>query len=318
MLQQRRIQRWRLLVPDIEPGAGQMARLQGCVQRCFVMDAAACGGHEVRAALHPGKCCGIDHAACRGITRTVQGHKVAVLKEFIQACRLRTPMANLFCAQQGIMRQHTHAEGACQRGHPPPRVTNADHAQRLAGQLAPGQVFARKPAFTTQQTITLGDAMRQTDDQAQCVLGHRHRIAARLVHHRHPGSGAGRHIDRVEARTGRRCTQQLRASLQELMRHESSSRQLVFRRGHVIGMGTLQAAHGIGQGGRHGLYQQLHIGGSGHPLIEDRMGPMFEAHDARARQAHQSGPCVGQSDHDVNQFRFHIPRRTALGRSLRR
>ena len=70
------LQRRRLLIPDIDAGAAQMAGLQRLKQRRLVGDAAARRGHEYGAFFHPGKGSRIDHAQRFGRARTVDRDEI--------------------------------------------------------------------------------------------------------------------------------------------------------------------------------------------------------------------------------------------------
>ena len=65
-------------------------------------------------------------------------------------------------------------------------------------------------SFTPQRLVDLDDALRQRQHHAERVLGHRLRIAARLIDHQHAGLGAGLDVDGVVARAVAGDDQQLR------------------------------------------------------------------------------------------------------------
>ena len=286
MLQQRRVQRRGLGLPDVQTRAGEVSRLQCHVQRRFIVDAAPRGGHEAGAALHAREGFRTEHAACAGVARAVHGDKVAALEQRVQAHGLGAAQPDLRVVEQRVVREHLHADGSGECGHASAGIADAHHAQRLALELAASELLPREATFAAQPAVALGDAVRQSDDQPHRVLAHRHCIGPGLVDDGDAGAGAGVHVDRVEARTAGGGAQQLRAGLQQRLRHECRRREFVLGRRHVVGVDALQRVRGFGQCGGHGLHQQLHVRRLADLAVEQGVGVVVEAGNAGPERVH--------------------------------
>jgi hypothetical protein len=180
--QQRMVQRRRLLVPDVEPGARHAARDERLDARPrLVVDATACGADEHR---EPGFM--RANAAASIMPRVVASRgqcsdtKSDAIQHLVERSPVRRPAAgSRRCSRLGstasTCRPKACASAATRRAD----VAQADQTDRLAGDLAAGQVLAREAALGAQAAVALGDAVRDRQDQSQRVLGHRHGIAAR-------------------------------------------------------------------------------------------------------------------------------------------
>ena len=73
----------------------------------------------------------------------------------------------------------------------------------FAADFVPHEVLARETPLAPEAPVAFDDSPRQREHQAERVLGDRVGVAARLVHHRDPGRGAGRDIHGVIAGAGR-------------------------------------------------------------------------------------------------------------------
>ena len=234
------LQRRRLLIPDIDAGAAQMAGLQRLKQRRFVGDAAARRGHEYGAFFHLGKGPRIDHSQRLVCARTVDRHEIRLREQFVQRHRTRAAPGDFFHADVGVVGQHGHAEGVRQVSDARADMADPDNAENLAGNVMAHKLFAREAAFAPQPLVGFGDPLRQRKHDAEGLLRDRARVNAGLVDDDDAGLGAGGDIDRVVARAAGRDTQQLRTAFQQLGGRKPLLRQLVFRRRNQIDVGVTQ------------------------------------------------------------------------------
>ena len=276
-----------LALPHIEARAGQMPRGDGLCQRLLVVDAAARGADEDRARFHEGERRRVDQLQGTGLARTVQRHHIGLRQQLRQRDRLRPAPYDFIVTQQRVGGQHPHAEGRAQGGDPGADVAQADQPQRLAGDLAPGQVLAREAALLAQPAVALGDAARHREDQAQRVLGHRDRVATGLVDHRDAGLRAGGHIDRVVARAIRGHAQQRRAMREQVGADQAVTRQFVLGSRHMEHMGVAQRRVRGRRAVGHGEHPRVDAGLAGQALIEHRIDPGIEADHLLSGRAHR-------------------------------
>ena len=81
------------------------------------------------------------------------------------------------------------------------------------------QIVAVDVAVAAQRAVGLDDALRQRQQHAERVFGHRMRVAAGLVDDQHARFGAGLDIDGVEARAVAGDDQQMRRAPQQVGVH---------------------------------------------------------------------------------------------------
>ena len=159
------VQRRWLTVPDVQPGTGNAARPDRLQQPGLVVDAAARGADEDRARLHAreGRC--IDHAAGGVIARTVQRHEIRPLEDLVELGGFGAAKTDFVAAQERIDGQHLHAEGMGECGDTAADVADADQPDRLARDLAAGEILARETPVAAQQPVAFGDTVRDGQDQ---------------------------------------------------------------------------------------------------------------------------------------------------------
>ena len=286
------IQGRRFLIPDVEPGAADMAGLERGQQGLLVVDAAARRGDEQRAAFHPLQCARVDHAQGVLRARAMQGNDVGRRQQIVQRGGLGAAPADLLLGQVGVGGQHAHAKRLCQGRHARADVADADDAEDLAADFVPHEVLARETPLVPEAPVAFDDSPRQREHQAERVLGDRVGVAARLVHHRDPGHGAGGDIDGVVAGAGRRNAQQRRAACQQLRADEPAARKLVLRGGYMVDMRACQRRPTRRLGVCAQAYREIDIGLVIQPLIESRIDRQVEADHVLALAGHSRIPGI--------------------------
>ncbi len=165
-------------------------------------------------------------------------------------------------------------------------IAEPDHADGLALGLVADQRIAVDVPIAPQRPIGLQDALRQGDQHAERMFGHRIGVSAGLVDDKHTRLGTGVDIDRIEARAVGRYDQQVRRPLQQILVGMEMPRQLIACRADLVGVG-------VGQNGRKDLGRALvlepvepHVG----PILEDFnvdiVGEIFDVEDALVVNRH--------------------------------
>jgi len=186
---------------------------QGGVQGGLVMDTAARRAHENGARLHGRKGSGVHEPQRGGIARAVQGDDVSALQQFVEADGLGPARRQAGCVVGRVAADHLHAEGPAQGRDAAAGLAHAHQAQGAAAQLVAHHVLpAEAPGGGVQQAVGFVDAAQHGQHQADGHLGHRIRVAARLVHHGHAGARAGLDVDGVAARAAGGHGQQIGAA----------------------------------------------------------------------------------------------------------
>ena len=260
------LQRRRLLVPDVDAGAAQLARLQRRIERGLVGDAAARRGHEDGALLHAGDGRRIDHAQRFAGARTVDRDEIGLREQFLQRHRTRAAPGDLVGADIRIVGQHGHAEGGRKARDARADMADADQSDGLAGNVVPHQVFTRIAAVAPQAPVAFVYPLRQRQHHAERVLGDRARVHAGLVDDDDAGLAAGVDIDGVVAGAAGRDADQLGAARQQFGGREPLPRQFVFGRRNHIDVRVAEIGPGARLGALARAGAQLDIGFARQPL----------------------------------------------------
>ena len=194
---------------------------------------------------------------------------------------------DLLLGQVGVGGEHGHPEGPRELGDAAADVADADQAEGLAADLAAHQVLAAVAAVPPQPAVVLGDALGEVEHQPERVLGDRRGVGARLVHDEHAGPGAGGDVDGVVAGADRGHAEQPGAAFEQLRGGEPLPRQLVLRRGDLVGVGLGQVRPGALLRPGEVAGPELDVGLAREPLGHRRVVMEVEAHDDLALLSHR-------------------------------
>src|SRR2546423_11401361 len=114
------------------------------------------------------------------------------------------------CSADGGSSPHTSSDA--------PDASQSDDAQSLPAQLDADELLSL-PAPRLQARVPLRDAARERKQEGQRVLGGRHRVAVRRVHHDDARFGRRHHVDVVNAHARAPYHAQTRETFQKLRRH---------------------------------------------------------------------------------------------------
>src|SRR5262249_14848873 len=154
------LRRRRLLVPDVEAGAGNALLLQRIIQRALVVDEAARGGDEEGMWLHQRELARADHAAAAGIERTADRNEIRALQEIVELDLLAAPRRHFLRRQIRIIGDHLHVQQAFAKlGDAAADVAEPDDADRLALRLIADQRIAIDIALAAQRAVGLQNAL---------------------------------------------------------------------------------------------------------------------------------------------------------------
>ena len=154
------IERRRLFVPNVEPGAADMAGLERFEQSRLIVDAAARRRDEQRALLHPLQCARVDHADGVLRARAMQRHDVGSREQVLQRYGLCAAPADLLFRQVRVGRQHGHAKGMGQRGDAGADVADPDNAQHFSADFVAHDVLARETQLMPETPVAFDDPPR--------------------------------------------------------------------------------------------------------------------------------------------------------------
>ena len=198
-LQQGVIRRQWFLDEDVQGGAGDVAGVQGLGQVLLIDDAAASAVENPAPLLHLGQLGRSDEVSGLGRQRGVDGEDVAAGQDLVE--RRDTFDAELggpFLGQEGIETNHLHVQAHGSPSHLTADASQADDAERLAGQLS-----ADKLAFLPFAAVQAGVGRRNVPGQGHHhgdgVLRRADGVASRRVHDQDAAPGGGGHVDVVDA-----------------------------------------------------------------------------------------------------------------------
>ena len=133
--QQGRILRERLFGEHVQGRARQVSVAQGGGDRGFLHQFAAGAVDQARALFHLADGLGVDQTGALRGERQVQGEVIGGGEHVIQRGKLDFRLARHLGGDEGIVRQHFHAEHARPPRHFHADAPQPDDAQRLAAQL---------------------------------------------------------------------------------------------------------------------------------------------------------------------------------------
>ena len=253
-----------------------------------------------------------------GVAGAVQRHEVRPPEQFVHRHGGGAAPGDLLLGQVGVGGEHRHPEGPRELGDAAADVADADQAEGLAADLAAHQVLAAVAAVPPQPAVVLGDALGEVEHQPQRVLGDRRGVGARLVHDEHAGPGAGGDVDGVVAGADRGHAEQPGAAFEQLRAGEPLPRQLVLRRGDLVGVGLGQVRPGALLRPGEVAGPQLDVGLAREPLGHRRVVMEVEAHHDLVLLSHRfllpHRVCAAQSLRGQDRHRAQARRRPALAR----
>ena len=203
----------RLLVEDVQTGAGDVAALERRQQRGLVVDRSARRGDEEGCPLHRSELIDADETLRLRGQRTRHLDEIGMLDQFGQSHPSYPASLRSHVVEVGIERQDLHTERRAQLHQTAADRAQSDHTQRLAEKLTALQSQPISQRTASQRPVRDRDPLRQIEHEAQRVLGDGFGTGPGIVAHRDAGTGARLDVDDVVARTRRAHRKQIPASL---------------------------------------------------------------------------------------------------------
>ena len=209
--------RRRLLRENVQARPRELAGLERGEQGLGVDHTAAAHIDDRRAVLHQGDARFVEHVPGLVGEWGVEGDEVGPREQVVQCRRLDIETARDLSLQKGVVGERFHLEGPGTGRHPLADLTEADHAQRLALQLAANVALAL-PALRLERRVGRRNPPRERQQQGERVLGGRERIRRRRVDHQYAALRRGCDVDVVHADAGAAHHLEAIAALQHLAR----------------------------------------------------------------------------------------------------
>ena len=201
-LEERMVRRRRLRHKNVQGSSGHLAGAQGFCQGLFVDDAAAGTIHNADAALDQRQGTGADQVAGFIRQRRVDGQEVAMGQQLVQLRdTFDAELSGLIGCHERIEAEDLHVQTRRTPSHLAADASQADHAERLAGQLRADQ-FVPFPLPLPETGIRGRNVPCERHDQRNRVLGRADRIAARRVHDHDPAARGRGNVDVIDAHAG--------------------------------------------------------------------------------------------------------------------
>ena len=197
-LEERVIGRRRLLLEDIERGAGDAARLDRARQRQLVDEAAAGAVDEARARLEARQLGLAEEVPRVPGERRVDRDEVGPREELVELDAFHAQALGGLARQIRVVGDDLHAKAERAAGDLGADPAEAENAQHLAEELDALEP-ALLPSPGLECEIGGGQAAGHRQEKPQGVLGDRGGVPARGVHDDHAALGRGIHVDRVDA-----------------------------------------------------------------------------------------------------------------------
>ena len=192
----------RLRLEHVERGAGDVARLERLGQRHGVDQLAPGGVDDAHAGPHLLQQRGADDVARLGRRGQVERHPVGLGDGLLDGLgQLGAALAHALGADEGVVGDDAHAEPAGAGRDQLPDAAEADHRERLVGQLDAAEAAAL-PAPVDQRRVGLRDVAGQRQHQRDGVLGGRQRVRLRRVADQDAARRGRLDVDVVDARAG--------------------------------------------------------------------------------------------------------------------
>ena len=209
----------RLLAPDVDGGARDVAAVQRGEQVRLHHDAAARAVDDARARPQQAQLARARHALRLGGQRHVERDDIGLTQERIEVRhQARADVARARLRDVGIVdQQPRRLEAAQPRGHARADLAEPDHAERLAVQL--GAIDRAVPLERFQPRVRLRNAPHEREQHADRVLGGRHDVAVRRVDDDHPAARARVDVDIVHAHARAPDDAQPRRAVEQGGRH---------------------------------------------------------------------------------------------------
>ncbi len=205
----------RLLVEDVERGAGDLAGLEGFGEGGFDDELAAGAVDDADALLHDGDRGGVDHALGLGGEADVEGEVVGLLEDVVDGDEGDVVLAGDDGRDEGVVADELHAEAAGATGDFEADAAEADDAECLAAEL-PGPEGIFLPLGLMHGGVGAGDGAGHGDHEAEGELGDGDGVGAGGVHDDDAAVGGGVGVDVVDAYSGAADDAELGGGLKEL------------------------------------------------------------------------------------------------------
>jgi len=237
----------RLLLEDVQRGAGDLAGVERGDQGFVVEQATARAVDDAHAGLAARQRINAEDVVRAVGQRRVQRQEVRLRQDLVDLEQFDAERLGDLGRQEGVEAEDAHAEGLGADRDVAPDASQPDDPAGLAVQLDAHQPFL-VPLAGAHPRIGCGDVAAQRQQHRQRVLGRRQRVLARRVHDQHAARGGGGHVDVVDARSGAPDDPQLRC------------------RGDHLG----------GDGGRRAHHQSFGLGQRGELLVVRQAGPVVD------------------------------------------
>ena len=200
----------------VERRACELPRSDRLDERLLVDERAARGVHEPRAVAHPPDRVAIDEAAGLVGERGVERHDVRGAEQLVERLGLLdTQVAEPVAAHERVVRDDVHRQAECAPRDLLSDPSEADHAERLPGQLD-SPVARALPATLLQRRMRLRDVSGERDDQSDRLLRSRHDRRLGRVRDHDPATRCGVHVHVVDADAGATDDLQPRSALDQV------------------------------------------------------------------------------------------------------
>mmetsp|Transcript_20290 Transcript_20290/g.61860 ORF Transcript_20290/g.61860 Transcript_20290/m.61860 type:complete len:510 (+) Transcript_20290:320-1849(+) len=191
--------RRRLRLEHVNRGAGDVARLQRGEQVRLVDDAAASAVDDAHTRLHRRDRRLVDHVLCVVEQRHVDGEEVGARHAVGGGDRLDVELARGVGREEGVVPDNVHPVRLHARDHLAADAAEAEHAERLAGELD-AHVLLPVPLARLHRRVALRNVASERGDEGARVLSGGDGVAAGRVHDDDALLGGGDAVDVVDAR----------------------------------------------------------------------------------------------------------------------
>ena len=191
----------RLLGEHVEPGGGDLAGLQGVVQRLLVDDAATRGVDQHQAGTGPSELVGADQAHGLGGLGQVHADEVRLGHQLLEADHAHPHLGGATGLHVGVVGDHVHAEGGEAVGDEHADAAQPDDADGLLEQLG-AAVPAALPLPAGERGVRRADVAGGGEHQRHRELGGAGDVGGRGVDHHDAVLRRGLHVDVVQPDAG--------------------------------------------------------------------------------------------------------------------
>ena len=192
----------RLRREDVERSARHLARANRVGERLLVDEPAPSGVDDAHTVLHLRERLGADEPARLVVQRQVECDEVGLGVELVEgAARLHAELAEALGRDERVVRDDTHPEPERAARHLPPDPPEAEDAERLAGDLDPGEPRAI-PGAGLERGMRLRNVAHEREHECDRMLGRGVDRRLRGVRHDDPASRGCLDVDVVDADSG--------------------------------------------------------------------------------------------------------------------